>query len=474
MSVGAFPGLAAGGLVLALLLVLGWGPSARSFAARRSGLAERVARALAWGAALWGLCGFALNVAGFAVSVWQLAVFSASSALLCGLARALSRNAPEQPAPERPSPASPAHVSPAHAPLGPKQSPSPSTARVGRLATLLLLPVLLIALASTLGQPLCGDGSKFWLPKAYDSLNAGVPDTPALQDSEHLGFHRNYPLLGPVLLAPALQLAAPDNHLAAKTVLAGLHVALLVLLVLLLKREGAAGAWLALLAVAMPVWLSADAAASPGAGGLMDGVLALFLLLLVDAVDALRRRGCPSVHDAALWIAALACIKLEGGVAAALVLGVALLVGPRREAWWAVLLPLLATVMLLGVFLLSVPASPPITKLELLRDPSNLAVRVPVLLTGFVGVLTDAARFGLLPLGLLTLALSRPGRRAGFAWLLLLGVAAFLSCVYLSTTMHLGRHLETSAHRLALQWLPAFALLAARAVSAPSETTDGR
>ena len=90
----------------------------------------------------------------------------------------------------------------------------------------------------------------------------------------------------------------------------------------------------------------------------------------------------------------------------------------------------------------------------------HLLARSVPLLIGLAEVALDASVFGLLPL-LLAWQVLRGGADR-FMLVLGLGLLAFLLAVYAASTMHLGRHLDTSAHRLVLQWVPLLAVLLAR------------
>gem|GEM_PF-2802991 len=339
-----------------------------------------------------------------------------------------------------------------------------------------LAVVVVVSTVVAVGLPFSGDGSKFWAPKARDLAHHSALTAPSIADETRLGFHRGYPLLAPVLMAPAFAHSPADASTGAKLVLHGLGLALLGLLVTLLSAEGRHGRWLAAAMLAMPALVIPEVRESLGAGGYVDGADALFLLLLVDTVDRLRRgagRGGDSGGSASqggdavlagLAGAALVSTKLEGSVELAIVVCAWLLAGPQRGAPMVRLLGLVGLLAIPSIWLASLaPSDPMISDPGLLLQGGVLWGRAVPVVAALGGLLIDTSALGLAPLAILACAcLGRP--RWGFGMLLVLGCLAFLALVYLSTTMHVGRHMHTSLHRLVLHWLPAFALLAARSV----------
>lgn len=341
--------------------------------------------------------------------------------------------------------------------------------------------VVVVSTVVAVGLPFSGDGSKFWAPKARDLADHSALTAPSIADETRLGFHRGYPLLVPVLMAPAFAHSPTDASAGAKLVLHGLGLALLGLLVTLLSAEGRHGRWLAAAVLAMPALVIPEVRESLTAGGYVDGADALFLLLLVDTADRLRRgagrggasRGGDAVL-AGLAGAALVSTKLEGSVELAIVVCAWLLAGPSRGLPLARLLGLVGVLAIPMVWLASLaPADPMISDPGLLLQGGVVWGRALPVVAALGGLLIDTSALGLAPLAILACAcLGRP--RWGFGMLLVLGCLAFLALVYLSTTMHVGRHMHTSLHRLALHWLPAFALLAARSAASSADQSADR
>jgi hypothetical protein len=342
-----------------------------------------------------------------------------------------------------------------------------------------LAAVALVILGAGAGTPFRSDGGKFWAPKARELAFVGASEAPSLHDPERLGLHRDYPLLVPALLAPAFTLSPPDAAAGPKLLLTALTLALLGVTAALLLRCGTRG--LALLAVfaTLPLLVSLDARESAVAAGFADSADALFLLLFVVAVDRLREAQGPApaggVVLASLAGAGLASTKLEGSVEAACVLAAASIAGPRRGA----LLAAGAGALLLALpsFVLRAGVAPDVAGFELARlaDVEVLQARLVPVLAGLGGLLLDASSFGLLPLLLLWWVvrswtvrpppgadLQAAGPRRVFATLLFALTAAFVLASYTSTSMHAGRHIDTSAHRLLWHWLPVATWLVAR------------
>lgn len=438
--------LAVGMAVLLLLLATGWWPSAvlgaRTVCPGRVG---RCSLALTLGAAITGLVQITLSLAGLATGMSTCVVLAALSLLALRLAPARSARAAADPAAELTAAADPA-------------------GGLGAALAVWLLAVVIVSSIVSVGLPFSGDGSKFWAPKARDLAHHPALSAPSLSDETQLGFHRGYPLLVPALMAPAFGLSPADASAGAKLVLHGLGLALLGLIASLLSATGAHGRWVAAAVLAMPMMMVPAVRESLGAGGYVDGVCALFLLLVVDVVDRLRR-GAALSGDALLAVlvgAALVSTKLEGSVELAIVLIAWLLAGPTRGRSTLLLLAGVAVLVIPTLWLRSaLPSDPAITNPALLWQSDVLLARAVPVLAGLGGLLIDTSALGLGPLTVLGCALSRRPRW-GFGTLLLLGSLAFLVLVYMSTTMHVGRHMHTSLHRLALHWLPAFALLACR------------
>lgn len=445
--------LAYGALAVALLAAAGWWPM-RRFAAcvAGDGWAGRIGASLALGAVVTGIAQLVLALLGFAAGWWTPCVLAAVS---CGLAvRRVGLRAG-------------AHANDAHDAVRAQYDEriAHADAPRSRAIAVVLLVVALASAGAGVGLPFKADGSKFWGPRARDLSATGVAQAPSMVDAERMGFHRDYPVLVPLLMAPVFASSPQDAAAGPKLVLQGLAWALLLLSAALLLREGVPGRMLLLALGTLPAWTSLDVRESLVAGGFADVTIALFLLLLIDAADRLRRGTAPAslLVVAILAAGGLVSTKLEGAVHVALVCGAWFLAGPlRARAPW----------LLTGAALLAVPtlvlrgmalSGPSIADLTLLVDGNVLVARAVPLAAGFVELAGDASVFGLFPLLLAGLAWRGRRRLDAFTWLFVLGMAAFLIVVYLSTTMHLGRHLLTSAHRLAFQCAPALALLVARA-----------
>lgn len=435
--------LLAGALTLLLLGAAGSGLARRVFPGERG--VVHGAGALALGAAAVGL----LLVAASVVGQRSDALALAGAAL--GVAWVGRRSS------LRAEPAAPARAGPPRA----------------LIAGALLVSVVGGVVA--VGLPFRGDGGKFWGARGQELAHEPASRAGALHDPGRLAFHREYPLLVPALLAPAFSLSPAGASAGPKLVLHGLTAALLVLAMARLGRRGRGGRTLGVLLLCVPAFTSEDLRESAVAGGYVDGVAALFLLLLVEAVECARGASPGRTASAALVLATLAggallSTKLEGGVALALVLGAWVVAGPVRAGAGAVavgaVLLALPTIWLRG----SVVPDPPSF---VLSQAGELGARLPIILAGLGGLLLDVSSLGLLPVALLLWPWldrrSAPGGSAGdppartpaFARLLVLGMLAFLVLAYALTVMNVERHLFTSSHRLLFQWLPAFALLAA-------------
>jgi len=487
--------LAVGMICVAAWVVAGWWPM-RTWGAALAGPRwyGRVALACALGAAITGLVQVLLSACGIAAGAVVPCALAALS-LLCH-----RRGRARQPIVE----ATPGGV------VALRQQIEPG---LPAWLAALLVGVALVSLAAAAGTPFRSDGSKFWAPKARELSQVGAREAPSLHDPARLGVHRGYPLLVPVLLAPVFALSPPDATAGPKFALGALGLALLGVLAVLLPRCGTRGFVLLAAFAAMPLLTSLDVRESAAASGFVDGVDALFLLLLVVAVERLRESqeqhgtaragsgaGAAALVDlradsglalAALAGAALASTKLEGAVEAVIVFGAAWAVGPRRGALLAaggaaLLLAVPTLVIAAGV----TPAEPGFS-LARLADPALWQARLLPVLTGLLGLLVDVSSFGLLPLLLVVLACGRDGasaaapvtadtacrhaaRRRQLLGLLLGGGAlTFVLVSYLSTNMQAERHIDTSAHRLLWHWLPAVTWLVARRHAAPVAAGNG-
>jgi hypothetical protein len=500
--------LLAGVACVAAWVAAGWWPM-RAWAAPLAGASwyGRVALACALGAAVTGLAQVLLSACGVAsgaavpaalalaslAATWRRAAARAEGATttaayadgaghVIGAARADVAASSDAGAP---------------ACRGSRGNGAPRAALPAWLAAL-LLAVTATSLLAAAGTPFRSDGSKFWAPRARELSRIGASEAPSLHDQARLGVHRDYPLLVPALLAPVFALAPAEATAGPKLALGALCLAVLGTLAALLPRFGTRGVVLLAAFAALPLLTSLDVRESAVAAGFVDGVAALFLLLLVVAVERMREavpdrsvgaRGIPGnlaaaggIGCAALAGAALASTKLEGSVAAALVFGAASIAGPRRGA----LLAAAASALLLALptFVIAAGVAPDEQGFSLARlvDAATWAARLPPVLAGLGGLLLDASCFGLLPLLLVVMACGRAPvpahpadaaqrdtarRRRVFAVWVGAGATALLLASYLSTNMHAGRHMDTSAHRLLWQWLPAATWLVARRGSGP-------
>ena len=431
--------LAAGALLVALLVAAGWWPSRALLPwLAGGGIATRLSAACACGAALTGLVQVALGLFGVPAG-WAAPGVLAALSLLAG-ARVAVATAPE--------------------PLLPR----------GLAA--LLLAVGLLGTGAAVGTPFRSDGSKFWAPKARELARVGASEAPTLHDAARLGVHREYPLLVPSLLAPVFAVSPPDATSGPKLVLAALQLALLGLLAATLRRHGARGLVLLAAVGSAPLLVLLDVRESAVSGGYVDGADALFLLGVVACIARLRAgdatRGTAAA--AALFGGALLSTKVEGAVELGIVLAACALCRP----WRPVLLPLAAGALALAVptILLRAGVAPDEPGFEPARLLAGdvLAARALPVAAGVARLALEASCLGLLP-ALLAVQLARPGQ--AFGRLIAAGAVAFLLLSYLATTMDSQRHMQTSAHRVAWHWLPALTLLAAGAVARPEEAHGG-
>ena len=436
--------LAVGALFTLLLVLAGWWPMRRLAGEWTAALLERAALALALGAAVTGLLQLAVSAAGAPCTALVPAAAAALSLLLCRLA-------------------------PGPAPAPPRAAPLPG------LLVLLLVVVALASVGAAVGTPFSADGVRIWSAKARDLALDGATSAPSLHDPARFGVHRNYPLLVPALLAPSFAWSGPEAAAGPKLVLAALHLALLGVACSLLRRAGPRG--LAALAAfaALPFLCSLEVRESAVAGGYADSTDALFLLLVVAGLQRLGADERPgrAVALVALAGGALVSTKLEGGVELLVAVVAALLAGLPR----ARVLPAAALAVLLAAPTFVIQAGVAGDEAAFdpagLLDPAVLAARALPVASGLAGLAIDASSFALLPLLLLAWLLPAApaaARTRAFALWLLAGALLFLAAAYLTTGMIPGRHIYTSAHRLAWHWLPALAVLAARLAPVASPT----
>jgi hypothetical protein len=339
--------------------------------------------------------------------------------------------------------------------------PLPVAEPLPRLLAALLLVVAVVGSMASAGLPFRADGSKFWAPRARTLGSFSAGEAPTLHDPARLAHHREYPLLVPVLLAPVFASTPQDATTGPKLMLAALQLALLAVLASLLAAEGRHGRWLLAAFVTMPLLVSLNVRESGVAGGYVDGVLALFLLMLVVAAQQLRlgQGATRQVMLAVLLGAALIATKSEGVVELAILAGAWLVVGPRRMPVWSVLAGAAALSLPTLLIRSGVVPDPPGFELGRLLDAGVLYARIVPVMAGLGGQLLNVSAFGLLPLVLVLSWFAGRGAppAASRAWLgwMLLGVCAFLLASYLSTNMQAARHIHTSAHRLIWHWLPA-------------------
>lgn len=429
--------LAVGVGIVLLQLAIGWWPATRLGASLVGDRIGRMGLALILGGAITGVVQVAVLACDRPATIAVPAALAVGS--LLGLLLTRSRPAVGRAAPPLP-----------------------------RLLLALLGVVLVLSTSAAVGLPFTSDGTKFWAPRARELMQTGALSAPSLHDDSRLAFHRDYPLLVPALLAPAFAHSPPDAMTGPKLVL---HSALIGMLLLVCSRLGAAGRrgwWLAAALLVVPAWTKVEVRESAVAAGYVDATLAGLLVVLVLCVEALRspgvtRRAAPLLLGC-LSAGALASTKLEGGVAALIVLVAWGLSRPRDLGRVALLLTGAAVISAPTWYLRTVvlPGESALV-MEFLTDPTQLLARSLPVLAGVGGRLLDTSAFGLLPLLLLALggtALARDGvRRHAFIVWLVLGVAGFLLVAYLGTSMTVDRHIYTSCHRLVLQWLPALALL---------------
>jgi hypothetical protein len=447
--------LAVGAVFVVLLVLAGWWPM-RRLAAEWAGpsLAERAAVAAALGAAVTGLCQLLASACGLPATTGVPAALALLSLLLCRLA------------PGRPVTAAPA------LPLPP-------------LLVVLLVVVALVSVGAAVGTPFSADGVRIWAAKSRDLVLNGASDAPSLHDPDRFGVHRRYPLLLPALLAPAFAWSGPDAAAGPKLVLAALNLAIVGVASALLRRSGPRGLDLLAALATVPILAGLEVRESAVSGGYADSTDALFLLLVVVGLQRLREAERPARQAllAALAGAALLSTKLEGGFELAIAVTAALIVGGRRlwvlgSAAFALLLATPTFVIQSGV----VPGDEGF-ELAMLLDPAVLVARAAPVATGLAGLAIDASSFALLPLLLLAWLLPRvPSSapaptaqravRALSLWIVA-GALGFLVLAYLSTWMVPGRHIYTSAHRLAWHWLPALTWLVAQQAPARSDACEG-
>ncbi|RKY18966.1 MAG: hypothetical protein DRQ55_11885, partial [Planctomycetota bacterium] len=208
-------------------------------------------------------------------------------------------------------------------------SPSPWGQRA---LVCVVLGLALVSAGVGLSQPFMGDGSKFWAMRARELAHDPVLSVPSLTDADRAGFHPNYPLLVPLVLAPVFAWSPPDAAVGPKLVLQLLALSLLALLARLLWPLGAAGRWALVAFASMPGWTSLDVREGFVSGGYVDVTCALFLLLLVEGVDRLRqeRVGRQGIMLCVLAAGGLVSTKLEGGVELLIVALAWILAGPLR------------------------------------------------------------------------------------------------------------------------------------------------
>ncbi|MHC5209821.1 MAG: hypothetical protein ACYTG2_03790 [Planctomycetota bacterium] len=443
------------GCVCALLLVAaGWWPM-RALGAGLIGTAwwERVALATALGAALTGLVQLAASAWGVPTGIGVPLVLAAASLALAGW-RARS------------------HAHRSHGAPGADATAAVLRPPLPRWLGALLVVTALVGTSAAVGRPFVADGSRIWGAKARDLSRVAAVDSRALGDPGREAVHRDYPLLAPALLAPAFGLSPPDAVAGPKFVLAVLEIALLALMASLLAREGPRGLLALAVFACVPFLASDEVRESALSGGYVDGVVALFLLLLVVALERARRAERPlaSLAVAGLCGAALLSTKLEGGVELLVVAAAALLLWARRGGTLAAVG--LALLLAVPTFLIraGIGEEQPGFLLAWLTDPDVLRARSVPVAAGLIGLALDVSSFGLLPLLLIGwLAMPGPsarrdtGRLRSFALLLLLGMLGLMLVSYLSTTMHASRHMHTSAHRLLWHVLPAVTWLVVRA-----------
>ncbi len=431
--------LAVGSVLVVCMVLAGWGPM-RRFAPRDLGWLGRFGWSAAVGAALTGQVQILLGLLGVA----------ATAGVPIGLAVVSTGWALSQRAAHR-----------------------ASLVEVEPLPVWVRAAFALVVVASTsvsAGLPFTSDGTKFWAPRAREMVEHAAIEMPTLHDEARVGFHRRYPLLVPAVMAPAFEHSPQDAMVGPKLTLQIFTIALLAFLTDRLGRTGPRGRALLVALLAMPTWSLVKVRESAVAAGYVDAVIALWLVLIVDAVLARDRSG-RTLASMAFFAAAAWATKFEGIVTVAVLLIAWLLSRPRDFR--------AIVTVLVGAAVLAVPtviiqqssiADAPIGDIGLLANLDVLAGRSVPVVAGFVGRLLDITAFGFLPLLLVAwlpaawFARVRPSDTA-FArrlsiWLVL-GVLGWFASIYLVTTMNVTRHIYTSGHRLLLQWLPALTLTAA-------------
>jgi hypothetical protein len=347
----------------------------------------------------------------------------------------------------------------------------------------LLLVVAAVSIGAAVGTPFSADGVRIWSAKSRDLALDGASLAPSLHDPDRFGVHRAYPLLVPALLAPAFAWSGPDAAAGPKLVLAALNAAIIGVACALLRRSGPRGLGLLAALVTVPILASLEVRESAVSGGYADSTDALFLLLAVVGLQRLQaadRPGQPALLMAVAG-AALISTKLEGGAELLIALTAAFLAGWRRA--WALGGAALAVLLATPTFVIKagVVAGDEGFDLALLLEPQALLARAVPVATGLFGLAIDASSFGLLPLLLLAWLLPRvppsapaPQRalRAFTLWTVA-GALGFLALAYLTTGMVPGRHIYTSAHRLAWHWLPALTWLVAQLPPSPAAAREG-
>jgi hypothetical protein len=458
--------LAVGCACVALLVAAGWWPMcALGSALVGPAWWERAALATALGAALTGLAQLAASALGAPAGPWV--PLGLASVSLAGAGARARRGGPRAVGAGHPVGAGRAGAA-----SGPGARPplSPWLAA-------LLVATSLVGTGAAVGYPFVADGSRIWAARARDLALDGAVAAPALTDPGREAVHRDYPLLAPALLAPVFGVGPDDAMAGPKLVLAALAVALLGLMASLLAREGARGRLALAVFACLPFLANAEVRESALAGGYVDGVVALFLLLLVIALERACRMPStwPCVAVAGAAGAALASTKLEGGVELLVVAVASLLLWARRGATLAALGLSVLLAMPTLVIRWGVAQEPAGFEPAWLADPDVLAARAVPLAAALAGLAVDASSFALLPLLLLAWLAGAPaGRGSGreadaasrgraFALLLLLGMLVLMLLSYLTTTMHASRHVHTSAHRLLWHVLPAVTWLSVRA-----------
>lgn len=440
-------------LLVALAVAAGWVPARGQPC---DGPAARLARAFAWGAALIGLVQLLLGWLGVRATLavpLALGVLLPAAAWLAGARRASRAGGAQAGVVRAGRVTRDARVRATAVALPGLVSP--------RALGIVASACLLVGASATAGLPFRTDGSTFWAPKARELSRVAADETPMLRDPTRLAMHRDYPLLVPALLAPAFGIPPQDAQAGPKLMLYASVAAIALLLADRLGRGGARAQALALAFVTMPCLVRTEVRESIAVAGFVDAPLALFVLMAVDAIQRVRTSRLPARLDviaAGVFGGALVATKLEGATALAILLAAWALCGPRRAAI-AVVAPLALLLAAPSLALVhDVASDGAIVEARWLLDPAMWGARAVPVLAGLLGLLVDASRFGTLGLLLLLCWPRGPGR--AFATWVALGFLAVMALAYVGTTMHVGRHVYTSAHRLAFQFLPALVLLA--------------